>query len=144
METGSPVPLARDTWAALTAPGDRLPPPTLLPQPTRLIDREEELARLGTLLVREELHLLPLTGPAGVGKTRLAIAAAEQVRERFPDGVWFVDLAPLADPALVVSTIARVVGVREQPGQDSLAALTAFLTEQFVLIVVDNLEHLLA
>ena len=99
-------------------PAMSLIPVHLPPQPTRLIDREDELALLRALLSREEVRLLTLTGPGGVGKTRLAIAAAEQVQERFPDGVWFVDLAPLADPALVVPTIARVVGVREQPGQD--------------------------
>ena len=119
-------------------------PVHLPPQPTRLIDREEELALLRSLLAQEEVRLLTLTGPGGVGKTRLAIAAAEQVQERFPDGVWFVDLAPLADPALVVPTIARVVGVREQPGQDPVEALAAFLGERSVLLVLDNLEHLLA
>ena len=119
-------------------------PVHLPPQPTRLIDREDELALLRSLLAQDDVRLLTLTGPGGVGKTRLAIAAAEQVQERFPDGVWFVDLAPLADPALVLPTIARVVGVREQPGQDPLEALTAFLGERSVLLVLDNLEHLLA
>ena len=96
-------------------------PVHLPPQPTRLIGREDELALLRSLLAQDDVRLLTLIGPGGVGKTRLAIAAAEQVAERFPDGVWFVDLAPLADPALVVPTIARVVGVREQPAQDPLA-----------------------
>src|SRR5689334_19077164 len=101
----------------------------LPPQPTRLIDREDELALLRALLTRGEVRLLTLTGPGGVGKTRLAIAVAEQIQEHFPDGIWFVDLAPLADPALVLPTIARVVGVREIPGQDPFQALTAFLAQ---------------
>ncbi|HEX6654854.1 MAG TPA: AAA family ATPase, partial [Candidatus Limnocylindria bacterium] len=128
----------------MQTPATSVIPVHLPPQPTRLIDRENELALLRALLSREEVRLLTLTGPGGVGKTRLAIAAAEQVQERFPDGVWFVDLAPLADPALVVPTIARVVGVREIPGHDPLAALTTFLGEQAIMLVLDNLEHLLA
>ena len=122
-----------------------IPSHHLPPQPTRLIDREEELTRLGALLSREEIRLLTLIGPGGVGKTRLAIAAAERVREHFPDGVWFVDLTPLADPALVVPTIARVVGVRELPGQDLAAdpgGVPAVIASS--LLVLDNLEHLLA
>jgi hypothetical protein len=84
METGSPIPLILDTEAALTAPGDRLPAPTLPPQPTRLIDREDELAVLRSLLSQGDVRLLTLTGPGGVGKTRLAIAAAEQVQDCYP------------------------------------------------------------
>jgi non-specific serine/threonine protein kinase len=116
----------------------------LPPQPTRLIDREEEVTRLGDLLGHAESRLLTLTGPGGVGKTRLAIAAAEQARERFPGGVWFVDLTPLADPALVLPTIARVVGVRHRPNQDPAKALVGFLGDRAALLVLDNFEHVLA
>ena len=132
------------TVPTLTTAVDRFPSHTLPPQPTRLIGREDELALLRALLSQGEVRLLTLTGPGGVGKTRLAIAVAEQVQGCYPAGVWFVDLAPLADAALVVSAIARVVGVRELPGQDALEALKTFLGEKSVLLVVDNLEHLLA
>jgi Cdc6-like AAA superfamily ATPase len=113
MDAASPVSRPPNPGTIFSGAGDRLPAPTLPPQPTRLIDREDELALLRSLLSQEEVRLLTLTGPGGVGKTRLAIAVAEQVPERYPDGVWFVDLAPLADPALVLPAIARVVGVRE-------------------------------
>jgi predicted ATPase/DNA-binding CsgD family transcriptional regulator len=126
------------------ATSERLPPHTIPPQPTRLIDREEELTRLSDLLSGEEIRLLTLTGPGGVGKTRVAIAAVERVRERFPDGIWFVDLTPLSDLALVLPTIARVLGVREVPGQDTHETVTAFLRDRTSLLLLDNLEHLLA
>src|SRR5215210_255177 len=144
METGYPIPL-RPPIVPIPAPTiGRSLPPVLPPQPTRLIDRVEELTRLGSLLSQPEVRLLTLAGPGGVGKTRLAIAAAERVRERFPSGVWFVDLTSLADPTLVVPTIARVMGVRERPGQDQAEALAEFLADHVSLLLLDNLEHLLA
>ena len=142
MESGIPAPQPLDAGSVFTT--NDLPLwPHLPPQPTRLIDRQDELARLGTLLMEKEIRLLTLTGPAGVGKTRLAIAATERTIAHFPDGVWFVDLTPLADPALVLPTIARVVGVRERPGQVLAGALNAFFHDRDVLLLLDNLEHLL-
>src|SRR5262245_50360237 len=124
--------------------GEQPPPRQLPPQPTRLIDREDELVRLGGLLLREEIRLLTLTGAGGVGKTRVAIAAAERVADRFPGGVWFVDLAPLADPTLFAATVARVVGVHEFPDQDPAETLLDVLCDRDTLLLLDNFEHLLA
>jgi non-specific serine/threonine protein kinase len=112
-------------------------------QPTPLIGRETEVARLSALLADHDSQLLTLAGPGGVGKTRLAIAAAERELAQLPDGVWFIDLTPLADPALVVPTIAHVVGVREVAGTDLQETLTAFLRDRVSLLLLDNFEHLL-
>ena len=84
-----------------------------------------------------------LTGPGGSGKTRLALGAARAVAERFPHGTWFVDLAALRDPALVESTIAATIGVRESTDQPIGQALRARLRDQSTLLILDNLEQLL-
>jgi predicted ATPase/transcriptional regulator with XRE-family HTH domain len=119
-------------------PGSILPSP-----PTPLVGREQELREIGDLLGGSEVRLLTLTGIGGVGKTRLAIAAAHEAEGHFPDGVAFVDLAPLRDPALVLSIIARSLGLREAEGQSVADTLRAHLLEKQTLLVLDNLEHLL-
>jgi predicted ATPase len=144
METRHPIPLRPALVPIPATRGDQPSVQTLPPQPTRLVNREEELTRLSSLLSREEIRLLTLIGPGGVGKTRLAIAAAERAHDQFPGGVWFVDLTPVVDPTLVVSTIARVVGVRELPGQHLAETLAVFLGDRVSLLLLDNLEHLLA
>ena len=122
------------------SPGSNLPSP-----PTPLVGRERELAEISDLLGSSEVRLLTLTGIGGVGKTRLALALARAalVEDRFPDGVAYVALAPLRDPALVVSTIARSLDLREEQGQSAADALRAHLREKRTLLVLDNLEHLL-
>jgi non-specific serine/threonine protein kinase len=113
-----------------------------LPAPlTSFIGRERELAEVQARLA--DSRLLTLTGVGGCGKTRLALAAARSVLDRYPDGVWLVELGPLADPALVAHSVATVVGVRETAGQSTANALAARLRDRRLLLLLDNCEHLL-
>lgn len=137
------VTAARRPPAAMSraAHGDRL---VGLPAPvTPLIGREVDIEAISALLAEASVRLLTLTGPGGTGKTRLAVAVAERLASVFPDGVTFVPLAPLTDPALVISAIADTLGVRESLGQPLIAAITAYLREKRLLLILDNFEHLL-
>jgi predicted ATPase/class 3 adenylate cyclase len=117
--------------------------PNNLPlQPTAFLGREEQVARVVDLLCRDGVRLLTITGPGGVGKTRLALQAAADRLEDFPDGVWFVDISSLTDPSLVPSAIAGVLGVRGE-GSDVVDRLTSALGDQRVLLVLDNFERVL-
>src|SRR5262249_32292036 len=114
-------------------------------QPTPLLGRERELAQVTALLCRTETRLATLTGPGGVGKTRLALEAAWALRDdcdAFPDGVWLVRLAPLTDPALVIPTLAQTLGLSESGGTSIEVMLRAFLRDKSLLILLDNFEHL--
>jgi predicted ATPase/DNA-binding XRE family transcriptional regulator len=113
----------------------------LLPPLTSLIGREQALAEV-TLLI-DTTRLLTLTGPGGTGKTRLALEVAAGLLDHFPQGVWLVELAPLADPAGVPAAVAAAVGVREEAGQPVLTTLIAALRRRRLLLVLDNCEHLL-
>lgn len=122
--------------AISASPHGRLPT-----QPTAFIGREEEVVVLGARLLDPATRLLTLVGPGGVGKTRLAVRVAETVGHRFPDGVAFVALASLVDPAVVVVRIAQALGVQEVPGQSIGATVAAALRDARLLLLLDNFEQ---
>ena len=110
--------------------------------PNPLIGRERDLGALAALLSSRDVRLLVLTGAGGSGKTRLAFAAARQAASSFANGAVIVELAPLRDPGLVLSTIASALAVTEVPGQAPLDTLAAALSNRELLLVLDNMEHL--
>jgi predicted ATPase/DNA-binding SARP family transcriptional activator len=112
-------------------------------QLTSFIGRERELEELRALLARDELRLVTVTGPGGIGKTRLALQAAAECLEYAPDGVFGAALAPLRDPRLLVTTLLTALSLREQPGEEPLETLVSFLQGKRVLLLLDNLEQLL-
>jgi len=108
---------------------------------TSFIGREKEIAEVKRLLATT--RLLTLTGAGGCGKTRLAIRVAVDVLDAFPDGVWFVDLAPLNDPALVPQTIAAVFDLRESSTTSPIELLKNYFHLKNLLLILDNCEHLI-
>ena len=113
-----------------------------LPSPlTRLLGREAELATLTRMLADHGDRLVTLTGPGGIGKSRLAIAAARAVETSFPDGVVFVDLAPVIDPGLVITTISTSLGIRDTGDEPIGDKLRRALADRRTLLVLDNVEQ---
>ena len=112
-------------------------------QLTSFIGRERELKEVKHLL--SNTRLLTLTGIGGTGKTRLALQLGAEMLapKQFANGVWFVELAPLADPTLVTQTIAATLGVREQPRRTILDTLTDYVRAKNMLLILDNCEHLI-
>lgn len=116
-----------------------------LPRPLdSLIGRENDIEAIVALLESEQVRLVTLTGPGGVGKTRLCIAVASRLQSRFAEGAAFVDLAPVSDPELVAPVISSAMGLAVDPRMVPRASLVAALRERAVLLILDNFEHLLS
>ena len=147
------APVQRESGAGLTAPPASAPDRTAavsagaatnnLPQQlTTLIGREADLA---DIMARLAAHrLVTLTGSGGVGKTRLAIEAGRNVLDRYPDGVWLAELAPLNDPQLVTSIVGDVLGVSLNAPRGAIETLASALKDKQLLLILDNCEHVIA
>jgi predicted ATPase/class 3 adenylate cyclase/DNA-binding CsgD family transcriptional regulator len=110
-------------------------------QLTSFIGRQAEIAELRQIVV--DNRLVTLTGAGGSGKTRLAVEVTAQLTTEFPEGVWYVDLAPITNPAVVPLTVARTVGLPDQPGRSTMDILLRFVGDRTMLLLLDNCEHLL-
>lgn len=117
-------------------------PGNLPVQSTPLIGREQIVKDVSQRLRGQAARLVTLTGPGGVGKTRVSIQVAAELLEQFPDGAFFVDLAPITNAALLLPAIAQVVGVKEHAGQPLSVSLKSFLRSKHMLLVLDNFEQL--
>jgi hypothetical protein len=111
-------------------------------QLTSFVGRERELADVQSLLGRS--RMVTLVGVGGTGKTRLMLEAAAPLVDRYRDGVWLVELAPVIDPGLVIQEVAHALGVQEQPGQRLIDTEIAYLRDTDLLLLLDNCEHLIA
>ncbi len=144
--------LARDLAAVrdrfVEAPAHELQPRinNLPTQRNAFIGREREAADLRRLLSQGDVRLVTLTGPGGIGKTRLAIQVAAEAASEFPGGVCFVSLSSVSDRSLIASTIAQAMGLRESANQSAQEALVEYLSglDQAMLLVLDNFEHLVS
>jgi predicted ATPase/DNA-binding XRE family transcriptional regulator len=118
--------------------------PTNLPAPlTSFIDRTSELAAVRARLTQPDVRLVTLVGPPGIGKTRLGIQAGQAVLDQFADGAWFIPLAPISDPALVLPAIARTFDIADAGATPLMTRLQDHLRPKRLLLVLDNFEHIL-
>ena len=120
--------------------------PSNFPVPrTGFVGREREAAAMKELLLRQDVRLVTVTGPGGIGKTRLAVEVASSLTEWFPGGIYFVSLSPLSDPNLIASVIVQTLGIREAGSQSPLEVLRKNFRDSLhapMLFVMDNFEHL--
>jgi predicted ATPase/predicted Ser/Thr protein kinase len=135
----------RDRFSAKPFKSVELRPTKLPVQTTGFIGRDKEIAAAKELLLRKDVRLLTVTGPGGMGKTRLAVQLASALAEVFPAGIVFVSLSPVSDPALIASAIVQTLGIPEARGQSPPEILKEHLrnTLQPMLLLLDNFEHLL-
>ncbi len=140
-----PAPLSRPSIQPVTSPSaEAMPPSVNLPRPlTSLIGREAEIEAIRKYLLRDDVRLLSLIGPPGVGKTRLSIGAAASLVAAFPGGVHFVALETITDPQFVIRAVADALQVRPLADQPVLNAVAQQLRPQRVLLVMDNFEQVL-
>jgi predicted ATPase/class 3 adenylate cyclase len=136
--TGPDLPTELLPLATLDARPNNLPL-----QSTPLLGREREVAAARERLLSDDVRLLTLTGPGGTGKTRLSLQVAAELIDQFADGVFFVALAPIADPLLVPATIAQALGIRDVGGRPVSEGLKEYLRNRTLLLVLDNLEQIL-
>ena len=115
----------------------------LPPQPASFIGREEEMTAVKEFLNREDLRILTLTGPGGTGKTSLAVRAAAQLADRFPDGIYFVDLAPVSETEAFLMSILRATGLKEISDHPLMEELGRKLNGRRLLLILDNFEQLI-
>jgi predicted ATPase/DNA-binding NarL/FixJ family response regulator len=137
-------PLLSQTLAQASSDETRKPHKQNLPvQRSLLIGREQEITRICSLLQRPEVRLLTLTGTGGIGKTRLGLQVAAELSGNFADGIYFVPLAAIRDPELVMPTIAQTLGIKGTGGQPYLSLLKAYLRDKQSLLLIDNFEQIL-
>jgi predicted ATPase/serine/threonine protein kinase len=137
----------RDRFGQLQAKSVETQPCNLPVQRTAFVGRDKELAAAKELLLRDDVRLLTVTGPAGIGKTRLALEVAREMLEHFSAGVYFIPLAAVGDPALIPAIISQALNIRETGGQAPLEALREYLQNSLrtpTLLLLDNFEHLIA
>ena len=136
-----PAALAAGLGGQAAQPG---PKHNLPLQLTSFVGRDQEIVEITRLMSQPAgTRLFTLTGAGGTGKTRLALQVAPDLLERFPDGAWLIELAPLADPGLVPQAVAAVLGIREGPGRPLADVLVDFLRPKRLLLVLDNCEHVI-